>query len=160
MTNLYAKFDIYHSYSAQENTALKFFRSQTLSWPANPTHHYTDPHFFPSESRKTTLKERIEQMVEVCACGLGSFGSNGSTFPSDSLETGLDRGDGAAWTTGLALEEEQSRVLLQNGVTGSTCVTRHVLLCKEIQHNISLTSVGSCHVCQLHLFHLSSAGRY
>lgn len=92
MTNLYAKFDNYHSYSAQENTMLKFFRSQT----PNPTHHYTDPHFFPSESRKTTLKERIEQMVEVCACGLGGFGSNGSTFPSDSLETGLDGGDRAA----------------------------------------------------------------
>lgn len=43
-----------------------------------------------------TLKERIEKIVEVCACGLSGFGSNGSTFPSDGLETGLDGGDGAA----------------------------------------------------------------
>lgn len=75
-------------------------------------------------------------------CGLGSFGSNGSTLPSDSLEASLDGGDRTARATGLTLKEEQSGVLLQDGVTGPTCVTRHILLCKEIEQNFNLPSVG------------------
>ena len=67
----------------------------------------------------------------VHVCGLGGFGSNGGTLDGDGLETSFDGGDGAARTAGLALQEEQSRVLLQDGVAGPTRVTCHVLLCKE-----------------------------
>lgn len=66
--------------------------------------------------------------------GLVGFGSELCSFAGDGLEAGLDAGHGAAGMARLALEEVQTRVLLQDGVRGATRVTRHILLCNTQTH--------------------------
>jgi len=59
---------------------------------------------------------------------LSCLGSDGSSLPGHGLEAVLDGGHGAARATGLALEKEDSGVLLEEGVGGATGVAGHVLL--------------------------------
>lgn len=58
------------------------------------------------------------------------FGAELSPLACDCLETCLDAGDGAAGMAGLALQEVESCVLLEDGVGGATCMARHILLYK------------------------------
>lgn len=63
------------------------------------------------------------------------FGAELSPLACDCLETCLDAGDGAAGMAGLALQEVESCVLLEDGVRGAACMARHILLCEERERN-------------------------
>lgn len=84
---------------------------------------------------------------------LSSLCAHCSTFARDGLETGLDAGHGTSRAAGFALQEEEARVFLQDGVGRATCVAGDVLfdvstgregilLCKS-QRNMSSMSLPS-----------------
>lgn len=69
---------------------------------------------------------------------LSSFCTNGRTFSRDSLETTLNTRHRAPWSTSLALQEEQPRILLQNCFRWTARVTRYVFLDVTTQHILNL----------------------
>lgn len=69
---------------------------------------------------------------------LVGFGTQLRSLARHGLESGLDAGDGASGVTRLTLQEIQTCVLLQDCVRRSTCVARHVLLCKTKMHCLGL----------------------
>ena len=69
----------------------------------------------------------VDLLLLDVSLNLSCLGSNGSTFPSHSLESMFNGSHGTAWPTSLTLEKKDSGVLLEERVGGTTSVTRDVL---------------------------------
>ena len=69
---------------------------------------------------------------------LSRFGSDGRSFAGNSLETWFDGGHWATRTANFALQEEEARIFLKNGIGRATRVTCYVLFHVPTQHILHL----------------------
>lgn len=83
----------------------------------------------------------------VLLANLVSFGTELCSLACDSLEAGFDAGHGAAGVAGLALQEVEPRVLLQDGVGGAARVAGDVLFCREQRQSALLLLTALCISC-------------
>ena len=63
-----------------------------------------------------------------------NFGSDGRSFASDGLETWFDGGHWATRAANFALQEEEARIFLKDGVRWATGMTSYVLFYVPTQH--------------------------
>lgn len=71
---------------------------------------------------------RTVRFVRFCDSYLGGLCTDSSAFACNGLETRFDASYGTSWSTRFALQEEQTRVLLEDGFRWAAGVTCNVFL--------------------------------